>query len=77
MADTDYDPSAFEMMQAARVASLENDMPMPAVLREEAAQWALISIAESLSLIAGSLHGLNAHGIETYQTDGDGHRRGL
>lgn len=77
MPDTDDDPSAFELMQAARAASLENGVVMPAVLREAAAQWALVSIAESLSLIASSLHGLNAHGIETYQTDGDGHRRGI
>lgn len=77
MADTDYDPSAFELMQAARVASLEDDMVLPAVLREEAAQWALVSIAESLATIVEQLVTLNEHGIETYQTDGDGHRRGL
>ncbi len=35
---------------------------------EEASKWALISIAESLASLV-------EYGIETYQLDGDGHRK--
>jgi hypothetical protein len=38
---------------------------------------AAVSVAESLAAIAASLASLDRDGIETYETDGDGRRKGI
>lgn len=40
----------------------------------QAVACAAVSAAESLASIAGSLASFDTDGIETYRTDGDGHR---